>query len=62
MADGMHMHHIYHAACAVLKKLWETDLPREALRLVNYDQLFDALDEDGKDEEEARLGGWGGGR
>ena len=34
MADGMHMHHIYHAACAVLKKLWETDLPREALRLV----------------------------
>ena len=34
MADGMHMHHIYHEACAVLKKLWETDLPREALRLV----------------------------
>ena len=34
MADDMHIHHIYHAACAVLKKLGETDLPREALRLV----------------------------
>ena len=27
------MYHIYHAACAVLKKSGETDLPREALRL-----------------------------
>jgi hypothetical protein len=34
MADGIHIHHIYHAACAVLKKSGKADLPREALRLV----------------------------
>ena len=34
MIYGMNMHHIYHAACAVLKKFLETYLPREAWRLV----------------------------
>jgi hypothetical protein len=34
MIYGIHMHHIYHAACAVLRKFLETYLPREAWRLV----------------------------